>query len=136
MLCKRESEFSWRSHSLSCIFILTLVLLLAIFVPDIRNVFGVVGECLSILLAYCMCLTVKFTAQQLNGYVYVVCVCLHTFSCVIPGSTTSTCLLFVYPGMFYLRISSEPIRSLNSAGVSKVLHTFSTTCMSCFALDC
>lgn len=74
MLCKRESEFSWRSHSLSCIFILTLVLLLAIFVPDIRNVFGVVG------------------------------------------STTSTCLLFVYPGMFYLRISSEPIRSLNSAG--------------------
>ncbi|KAK7140371.1 hypothetical protein R3I94_012853 [Phoxinus phoxinus] len=74
MLCKREREFSWCSHSLSCIFILTLVLLLAIFVPDIRNVFGVVG------------------------------------------STTSTCLLFVYPGMFYLRISSEPIRSLNSAG--------------------
>ncbi|XP_077092833.1 putative sodium-coupled neutral amino acid transporter 6 isoform X1 [Siphateles boraxobius] len=74
MLCKREREFSWLSHSLSCIFILTLVLLLAIFVPDIRNVFGVVG------------------------------------------STTSTCLLFVYPGMFYLRISSEPIRSLNSAG--------------------
>ncbi|ROL49640.1 putative sodium-coupled neutral amino acid transporter 6 [Anabarilius grahami] len=74
MLCRREREFSWLSHSLSCFFILTLVLVLAIFVPDIRNVFGVVG------------------------------------------STTSTCLLFVYPGMFYLRISSEPIRSLNSAG--------------------
>jgi len=52
MLCKRESEFSWCSHSLSCIFILTLVLLLAIFVPDIRNVFGVVGECLSIRALY------------------------------------------------------------------------------------
>ncbi|XP_073691066.1 probable sodium-coupled neutral amino acid transporter 6 [Garra rufa] len=74
MLCRGEREFSWLSHTLSCFFILTLVLLLAIFVPDIRNVFGVVG------------------------------------------STTSTCLLFVYPGMFYLRISSEPIRSLNSAG--------------------
>ncbi|XP_067242602.1 probable sodium-coupled neutral amino acid transporter 6 [Chanodichthys erythropterus] len=74
MLCRREREFSWLSHTLSCFFILTLVLVFAIFVPDIRNVFGVVG------------------------------------------STTSTCLLFVYPGMFYLRISSEPIRSLNSAG--------------------
>ncbi|XP_016325453.1 probable sodium-coupled neutral amino acid transporter 6 isoform X1 [Sinocyclocheilus anshuiensis] len=74
MLCRGEREFSWLSHSLSCFFILTFVLLLAIFVPDIRNVFGVVG------------------------------------------STTSTCLLFVYPGMFYLRISSEPMRSLNSAG--------------------
>uniref|UniRef100_A0A9J8D4A8 Solute carrier family 38 member 6 n=1 Tax=Cyprinus carpio carpio TaxID=630221 RepID=A0A9J8D4A8_CYPCA len=74
MLCRGEREFSWLFHLLSCFFVLTLVLLLAIFVPDIRNVFGVVG------------------------------------------STTSTCLLFVYPGMFYLRISSEPIRSLNSAG--------------------
>ncbi|XP_059373301.1 probable sodium-coupled neutral amino acid transporter 6 isoform X1 [Carassius carassius] len=74
MLCRGDREFSWLSHVLSCFFILTFVLLLAIFVPDIRNVFGVVG------------------------------------------STTSTCLLFVYPGMFYLRISSEPVRSLSSAG--------------------
>ncbi|KAI2657916.1 putative sodium-coupled neutral amino acid transporter 6 [Labeo rohita] len=74
LLCRGEREFSWLFHTLSCFFILTLVLLLAIFVPDIRNVFGVVG------------------------------------------STTSTCLLFVYPGMFYLKISSEPVRSLNSAG--------------------
>uniref|UniRef100_A0A8C2FBG7 Solute carrier family 38 member 6 n=1 Tax=Cyprinus carpio TaxID=7962 RepID=A0A8C2FBG7_CYPCA len=74
MLCRGDREFSWLSHALSCFFILTFVLLLAIFVPDIRNVFGVVG------------------------------------------STTSTCLLFVYPGMFYLRISSEPMRSLSSAG--------------------
>lgn len=74
MLCRGEREFSWLSHTLSCFFILTLVLLLAIFVPDIKNVFGVVG------------------------------------------STTSTCLLFVYPGMFFLRISSEPIRSFNSVG--------------------
>ncbi|XP_026134059.1 probable sodium-coupled neutral amino acid transporter 6 isoform X2 [Carassius auratus] len=74
MLCRGDREFSWLSHVLSCFFILTFVLLLAIFVPDIRNVFGVVG------------------------------------------STTSTCLLFVYPGMFYLRISAEPVKSLSSAG--------------------
>ncbi len=48
MLCRGEREFSWLFHFLSCFFILTLVLLLAIFVPDIRNVFGVVGECVSI----------------------------------------------------------------------------------------
>lgn len=48
MLCRREREFSWLSHTLSCFFILTLVLVFAIFVPDIRNVFGVVGECVSI----------------------------------------------------------------------------------------
>ncbi|TRY55280.1 hypothetical protein DNTS_015756 [Danionella cerebrum] len=78
MVCRGERPFSWVSHTLACFFILTLVLLLAIFVPDIRNVFGVIG------------------------------------------STTSTCLLFVYPGMFYLRISSEPITSLNSIGVSEV----------------
>ncbi|XP_056617432.1 probable sodium-coupled neutral amino acid transporter 6 [Triplophysa dalaica] len=79
MLFRGEREFSWLSHCLSCFFILTLVLLLAIFVPDIRNVFGVVG------------------------------------------STTSTCLLFVYPGMFYLRISSEPIKSFNSVGAVSLL---------------
>lgn len=82
----------------------------------------------------CMSLTVKFTAQQLNRYVDVCVFCIPFH--VIPGSTTSTCLLFVYPGMFYLRISSEPIRSLNSAGVTKVFHTFSTGYISYFALDC
>ncbi|XP_055026015.1 probable sodium-coupled neutral amino acid transporter 6 [Misgurnus anguillicaudatus] len=79
MLFSGARDSSWLSHCLSCFFILTLVLLLAIFVPDIKNVFGVVG------------------------------------------STTSTCLLFVYPGMFYLRISSEPIKSLNSAGAVSLL---------------
>lgn len=35
--------FSWLVHVLTTVAILGLVLMLAIFVPDIRNVFGVVG---------------------------------------------------------------------------------------------
>ncbi|XP_036398971.1 probable sodium-coupled neutral amino acid transporter 6 [Megalops cyprinoides] len=69
MLALGNRPFSWLSHCLVTITLLSLVLLLAIYVPDIRNVFGVVG------------------------------------------STTSTCLLFVYPALFYLRISTDPLKS-------------------------
>ncbi|KAK5857416.1 hypothetical protein PBY51_010664 [Eleginops maclovinus] len=66
--------FSWLIHVTATLTILSVVLLLALFVPDIRNVFGVVG------------------------------------------STTSTCLLFVYPGIFYLKINPGPLRSFDSIG--------------------
>uniref|UniRef100_A0A3Q3X1Z7 Amino acid transporter transmembrane domain-containing protein n=1 Tax=Mola mola TaxID=94237 RepID=A0A3Q3X1Z7_MOLML len=66
--------FSWLIHVLATLTILGVVLLMAIFVPDIRNVFGVVG------------------------------------------STTSSSLLFVFPGIFYLKISNQPIRSVDSIG--------------------
>ncbi|KPP74098.1 putative sodium-coupled neutral amino acid transporter 6, partial [Scleropages formosus] len=69
-----DRPFSWSSHIMLTTMLLAVVLLLAIFVPDIRNVFGVVG------------------------------------------STTSTGLLFVYPGLFYLRISASPLQSLRSLG--------------------
>uniref|UniRef100_A0AAY5KB02 Amino acid transporter transmembrane domain-containing protein n=1 Tax=Esox lucius TaxID=8010 RepID=A0AAY5KB02_ESOLU len=62
MLFCGDGAFSWVHHIFSTLLILAVVMVLAIFVPDIRNVFGVVG------------------------------------------STTSTCLLFVFPGMFYLRL--------------------------------
>ncbi|XP_054909388.1 probable sodium-coupled neutral amino acid transporter 6 [Poeciliopsis prolifica] len=68
------SHFSWLTHIVSTLIILGVVLMLAIFVPDIRNVFGVVG------------------------------------------STMSSCLLFIFPGIFYLKISSQPIKSVNSIG--------------------
>ncbi|XP_030627785.1 putative sodium-coupled neutral amino acid transporter 6 [Chanos chanos] len=74
MMFRGERSFSWLSHSLSTLLLLAVVLLLAIYVPDIRNVFGVVG------------------------------------------STTSTCLLFVYPGIFYLKVGTNPPRSASSAG--------------------
>lgn len=68
--------FSWFVHCLATVCILSVVLLMAIFVPDIRNVFGVVG------------------------------------------STTSSCLLFVFPGLFYLRISRQDFRSLDYVGAA------------------
>ncbi|XP_041828519.1 probable sodium-coupled neutral amino acid transporter 6 [Melanotaenia boesemani] len=67
-------DFSWLIHIVSTLTILSVVLMLAIFVPDLSNVFGVVG------------------------------------------STTSSCLLFVFPGVFYLKISNQPLRSLDSVG--------------------
>ncbi|XP_076155311.1 putative sodium-coupled neutral amino acid transporter 6 [Alosa pseudoharengus] len=74
MLVMGDRPFSWFSHSLTTLLLLAIVLLLAIFVPDIRNVFGVIG------------------------------------------STTSTCLLFVFPGLFSLRMRSDPLLSLPAIG--------------------
>lgn len=84
MLFLGERRFSWFAHCLSTFFLLLVVVLLAEYVPDIRNVFGVVG------------------------------------------ATTSTCLLFVYPGLFYLRINSHDIRSCSStmAGALVVFGVF------------
>uniref|UniRef100_A0A3B1IPZ0 Solute carrier family 38 member 6 n=1 Tax=Astyanax mexicanus TaxID=7994 RepID=A0A3B1IPZ0_ASTMX len=84
MLFLGERRFSWIAHCLSTFLLLLVVVLLAEYVPDIRNVFGVVG------------------------------------------STTSTCLLFVYPGLFYLRINSHDIRSCSStkAGALVVFGVF------------
>lgn len=44
-----DRPLSWVYHIFSTLLILTMVMLLAILVPDIRNVFGVVGRCLVIL---------------------------------------------------------------------------------------
>ncbi|KAL6105627.1 slc38a6 [Pungitius sinensis] len=66
--------FSVLIHIFTTVVILGVVLLLAIFVPDIRNVFGVVG------------------------------------------ATTSTCLLFIFPGVFYLKLNAGPLKSFDSIG--------------------
>ncbi|XP_076017746.1 putative sodium-coupled neutral amino acid transporter 6 [Genypterus blacodes] len=66
--------FSWLVHIIATVAIVGVVLLFAIFVPDIRNVFGVVG------------------------------------------STTSTLLLFIFPGVFYLKICRQDIRSRDTIG--------------------
>ncbi|XP_071383868.1 probable sodium-coupled neutral amino acid transporter 6 [Centroberyx affinis] len=79
MLLCGGRPFSWLIHITATVMILGVVLLMAIFVPDIRNVFGVVG------------------------------------------STTSTCLLFIYPGIFYLKISNQPLRSAESIGAVLLL---------------
>lgn len=71
-----ERPFSWFIHCVATVSILGVVLILAVFVPDIRNVFGVVG------------------------------------------STTSSCLLFVFPGLFYLSISRQRFWSLDYIGAA------------------
>ncbi|XP_059135897.1 probable sodium-coupled neutral amino acid transporter 6 isoform X2 [Peromyscus eremicus] len=65
MLLFSNFPFSWIRHSLTTLALNIIIVLLAIYVPDIRNVFGVVG------------------------------------------ASTSTCLIFVFPGLFYLKLSRE-----------------------------
>ncbi|XP_053923840.1 probable sodium-coupled neutral amino acid transporter 6 [Cuculus canorus] len=65
---------SWICHILVTLTLNTIVVLFAMYVPDIKNVFGVVG------------------------------------------STTSTCLLFVYPGLFYLKLNREDFLSPQKLG--------------------
>ncbi|XP_041669232.1 probable sodium-coupled neutral amino acid transporter 6 [Cheilinus undulatus] len=74
LLLRGDRPFSMLMHIISTLVILGVVLLLAVFVPDIRHVFGVVG------------------------------------------STTSSCLLFVFPGIFYLKISGRPLKTFDSIG--------------------
>ncbi|XP_060919699.1 probable sodium-coupled neutral amino acid transporter 6 [Labrus mixtus] len=74
LLLRGDRPFSWLIHIITTLIILGVVLLMAVFVPDIREVFGVVG------------------------------------------STTSSCLLFVFPGIFYLKISGRPLKTFDSIG--------------------
>ncbi|XP_042845779.1 probable sodium-coupled neutral amino acid transporter 6 isoform X5 [Panthera tigris] len=66
--------FSWTRHSLITLALNVTIVLLAIYVPDIRNIFGVVG------------------------------------------SSTSTCLIFIFPGLFYLKLSREDFLSWKKLG--------------------
>ncbi|XP_074852413.1 solute carrier family 38 member 6 isoform X2 [Carettochelys insculpta] len=65
---------SWICHILVTLTLNVIIVLIALYVPDIRNVFGLVG------------------------------------------STTSTCLLFVYPGLFCLKLSREDFISRQKLG--------------------
>ncbi|XP_073494818.1 solute carrier family 38 member 6 [Phyllobates terribilis] len=74
MMFFSNQQFSYLRHIAVTLFLNIVIVLLAIFVPDIRSVFGVVG------------------------------------------STTSTCLLFVFPGIFYMKLSFEDFLSLQKFG--------------------
>ncbi|XP_042748645.1 probable sodium-coupled neutral amino acid transporter 6 isoform X2 [Lagopus leucura] len=76
---------SWIGHILVTLLLNTIIVLFALYVPDIKNVFGVV--------------------------VFLVLI----------GSTTSTCLLFVYPGLFYLKLSREDFLSPHKLGACALL---------------
>uniref|UniRef100_G3QVD0 Solute carrier family 38 member 6 n=1 Tax=Gorilla gorilla gorilla TaxID=9595 RepID=G3QVD0_GORGO len=66
--------FSWIRRFLITLALNIIIVLLAIYVPDIRNVFGVVG------------------------------------------ASTSTCLIFIFPGLFYLKLSREDFLSWKKFG--------------------
>nr|XP_036862691.1 probable sodium-coupled neutral amino acid transporter 6 isoform X8 [Manis javanica] len=70
--------FSWIHHSLITLALNIIIVLLAMYVPDIRNVFGIVG------------------------------------------ASTSTCLIFVFPGLFYLKLSREDFLSWKKLGDKKL----------------
>ncbi|XP_006096097.1 probable sodium-coupled neutral amino acid transporter 6 [Myotis lucifugus] len=71
--------FSWIHHFVTTLALNIIIVLLAIYVPDIKNVFGVVG------------------------------------------SSTSTCLIFVFPGLFYLKLSREDFLSWKKLGAFALL---------------
>ncbi|XP_008699471.1 probable sodium-coupled neutral amino acid transporter 6 isoform X3 [Ursus maritimus] len=71
--------FSWTRHSLITLALNIIIVLLALHVPDIKNVFGIVG------------------------------------------SSTSTCLIFVFPGLFYLKLSREDFVSWKKLGAFVLL---------------
>ncbi|XP_060030869.1 probable sodium-coupled neutral amino acid transporter 6 isoform X4 [Erinaceus europaeus] len=71
--------FSWIHHSLVTLILNIIIVLLAIYVPDIRNVFGVVG------------------------------------------ASTSSCLIFIFPGLFYLKLSREDFLSWKKVGPCALL---------------
>ncbi|KAG8449370.1 hypothetical protein GDO86_016137 [Hymenochirus boettgeri] len=79
MMFFSQYPFSCIRHIFVTVALNVIIVLLAIYVPDIRNVFGVVG------------------------------------------STTSTCLLFVYPGLFYVKISREDYLSPQKLGACGLL---------------
>ncbi|XP_036887455.1 probable sodium-coupled neutral amino acid transporter 6 isoform X1 [Sturnira hondurensis] len=71
--------FSWIHHFLTTLALNIVIVLCAIYVPDIRNVFGIVG------------------------------------------SSTSACLTFVFPGLFYLKLSREDFLSWKKLGAFVLL---------------
>lgn len=81
MILFSNYPFSWIRHSLTTLALNIIIVLLAIYVPDIRNVFGVVG------------------------------------------ASTSTCLIFVFPGLFYLKLSREDFLSWKKLGALSLLST-------------
>ncbi|XP_035866629.1 probable sodium-coupled neutral amino acid transporter 6 isoform X4 [Phyllostomus discolor] len=72
-------SFSWIHHFLITLALNIIIVLCAVYVPDIRNVFGVIG------------------------------------------SSTSTCLTFVFPGLFYLKLSREDFLSWKKLGAFVLL---------------
>lgn len=122
-----DQEFSWLIHVILTVILLSVVLLLAIFVPDISSVFGVVG-------VFYLKPNVAALAARVWGSYHAACFLSNSRASPLcsPGSTTSSCLLFVFPGIFYLKISNQPRRSVDSVGVNLLFNDLLPITKLCF----
>ncbi|KAG8511785.1 putative sodium-coupled neutral amino acid transporter 6 [Galemys pyrenaicus] len=102
--------FSWIPHFLVTLALNIIIVLLAIYVPDIRNVFGLVGK-FSISKGPYNKMDKTFVQSHHSLF----------FPRLLKGSSTSTCLIFVFPGLFYLKLSREDFLSWKKFGACVLL---------------
>lgn len=113
MMLFSNCPFSWTRHSLITLALNIIIVLLAMYVPDIRNIFGVVGK-FSISKRIPHNKGIK-SSTLLHIWIQQY---LFFFPCVqLIGASTSTCLIFVFPGLFYLKLSREDLLSWKKLGV-------------------
>ncbi|XP_074249262.1 solute carrier family 38 member 6 isoform X6 [Saimiri boliviensis] len=103
--------FSWICHFFITLALNIIIVLLAIYVPDIRNVFGIVGK-FSVS---------KSSHNKIDKIVTQPRICIQQyplffFSLRFEGASTSTCLIFIFPGLFYLKLSREDFLSWKKFG--------------------
>lgn len=97
-----DKPFSWPIHIGIAFCLIFLVNVLVIFVPSIRDIFGLIGKCTRERCALCSLLHCTFLACKL---------------CSPPsssGATSAPSLIFILPGIFYIRIvpqDQEPFLS-------------------------
>lgn len=99
-----DKPFSWVIHIGIAFFLISLVNVLVIFVPSIRDIFGIIGKAETVLTSeFLICNCDQFLCNRLL--------------CSPPpplGATSAPSLIFILPGIFYIRIvpsEQEPIMS-------------------------
>lgn len=103
--------FSWIRHFLITLALNIIIVLLAMYVPDIRNVFGVVGK-----FSVSKSSRNKIDKIVTQPHIWIQQYPLF-FSLQFKGASTSTCLIFIFPGLFYLKLSREDFLSWKKFGV-------------------
>lgn len=140
MILFSNYPFSWIRHSLTTLALNIIIVLLAIYVPDIRNVFGVVGKFSTLkkknktrnkrdgevswvveqLPVWVDSLDWISSPTKVRGIIkssFSHELTRFLFPSTLAGASTSTCLIFVFPGLFYLKLSREDFLSWKKLGV-------------------
>uniref|UniRef100_A0A8D3C5A5 Solute carrier family 38 member 5a n=1 Tax=Scophthalmus maximus TaxID=52904 RepID=A0A8D3C5A5_SCOMX len=88
-----DKPFHWARHIAIAFCLIFVVNLLVIFVPSIRDIFGIIG---TLAREEGEALCYRLTATSIN------CLC-----CSPAGATSAPTLIFILPGVFYVRIVPE-----------------------------